>query len=274
MGQSLAACLDRPAVNMIECSLDVKTKTTKPIAGQKPGTSGLRKKTKVFMEENYLANFVQSVFDALADTGTAVQGGTLVVSGDGRYFNSKAAQIVAKIAYGNGVKTVWFGVGALLSTPAVSAVIRSRGSGFEPFGGFILSASHNPGGPDEDFGIKYNCENGGPAPEKVTNAVHAYTEKITRILQCNDLPDIDLSLPASYSFGSAENNVVAEVFDSAETHEAVLKECFDFKAIKSLLARKDFTFVYDSMNGVQGPYAKRILVESLGGKKESLINAE
>merc|ERR1719163_879809 len=246
MGGSLAACTERPAVNMIECSLDVKTKTTKPIAGQKPGTSGLRKKTKVFMEENYLANFVQSVFDALADTGTPVKGGTLVVSGDGRYFNLKAAQIVAKIAYGNGVKTVWFGVGALLSTPAVSAVIRSRESGSKPFGGFILSASHNPGGPDEDFGIKYNGENGGPAPEKATKMMEENTKTIKAYKICSDLPDIDLSLPASYSFGSAENNVVAEVFDSAETHEAVLKECFDFKAIKSLLARKDFTFVYYS----------------------------
>jgi phosphoglucomutase len=259
---------------MIDCSLEVATVPTKPIDGQKPGTSGLRKKTKVFMQENYLANFVQSVFDALSDTGTPVKGGTLVISGDGRYFNSKAAQIVAKIAYGNGVKTVWFGQNALLSTPAVSAVIRSRGKGFEPFGGFILSASHNPGGPDEDFGIKYNCENGGPAPEKVTDAVHAHTEKITRILQCSGVPDIDLSMPASYSFGSAESSVFAEVFDSAETHEAVLRDCFDFKAIKSLLARKDFTFVYDSMNGVQGPYAKRILVESLGGDPNSLIGAE
>merc|ERR1719197_682345 len=274
MGQSIAACLDRPALKMVECSLDVATVPTKPIPGQKPGTSGLRKKTKVFMGENYLANFVQSVFDALADTGTPVKGGTLVISGDGRYFNPKAAQIVAKIAYGNGVKTVWFGVNALLSTPAVSAVIRKRGAGFEPFGGFILSASHNPGGPDEDFGIKYNCENGGPAPEKVTNAVHAHTEKITRILQCNDIPDIDLSKPATYSFGSTDNNVIAEVFDSAETHEAVLRDCFDFGAIGSLLARKDFTFVYDSMNGVQGPYAKRILVESLGGDPSSLIGAE
>jgi phosphoglucomutase len=274
MGQSLAACLDKKALTMIDCSLEVATVPTKPIEGQKPGTSGLRKKTKVFMGENYLANFVQSVFDALADTGTPVKGGTLVISGDGRYFNTKAAQIVAKIAYGNGVKTVWFGVNALLSTPAVSAVIRSRGAGFVPFGGFILSASHNPGGPDEDFGIKYNCENGGPAPEKVTDAVHAHTGKIERILQCNDIPDIDLSTPATYTFGTMENHVEAVVFDSAETHEAVLRDCFDFAAIKSLIARDDFTFVYDSMSGVQGPYAKRILVESLGGKPSNLLNAE
>merc|ERR1719440_1236881 len=201
MGQSLAACLDRPSLNMIDCSTEVSTVTTKPIDGQKPGTSGLRKKTKVFMEENYLANFVQSVFDALADTGTAVQGGTLVVSGDGRYFNSKAAQIVAKIAYGNGVKTVWFGQNALLSTPAVSAVIRSRGSGFEPFGGFILSASHNPGGPDEDFGIKYNCENGGPAPEKMTDLMVKWTAEIKEYKICDKLPEIDLSKPATFTFG-------------------------------------------------------------------------
>jgi len=264
--------IDLPAT-ALDCSLEVKTVPTEPIAGQKPGTSGLRKKTKVFMEGNYLANFVQSVFDALVETNVPVKGGTLVISGDGRYFNSKAAQIVAKIAFGNGVKRIWLGTKALLSTPAVSAVIRSRGSGFVPFGGFILSASHNPGGPDNDFGIKYNCENGGPAPEKVTDLVHKNTEKITRILQC-DVPEIDLSVPKCYRIGSDADYVVAEVFDSAEDHESVLKTCFDFAAIKALIARKDFTFVYDCMNGVQGPYAQRILVETLGADAACILNGE
>lgn len=153
--------------------MEVTTVTTRPIEGQKPGTSGLRKKTRNFMEEHYLQNFVQSVLDALVTEGVPVKGGTLVVSGDGRYFNSTAIQIIIKMAAAAGVGRVWCGTGGLLSTPAMSAVIRSRSRGLEgmaPFGGFILSASHNPGGIDEDFGIKYNCENGGPAPEKVRTA--------------------------------------------------------------------------------------------------------
>merc|ERR1719316_1109806 len=178
---------------MIECSLEVTSVPTKPFAGQKPGTSGLRQKTRVFMEDNYLANFVQSVFDTLVEGGTQVKGGTLVISGDGRYFNSRAAQTIAKIAYGNGVKKLWFGVDAMLSTPAVSAVIRSRGPGFVPFGGFIMTASHNPGGLDEDFGIKYNCENGEPAPESLTNAIFAITKTISSINICESFPNVDIS---------------------------------------------------------------------------------
>jgi len=152
--------------------MDVTTVPTKPIAGQKPGTSGLRQKTRTFMQEHYLQNFVQSTLDALVTDGVPVQGGTLVISGDGRFWNSEAIQIIIRMAAAAGVGRVWCGTGGLLSTPAMSAVIRSRspGEGMKPFGGFILSASHNPGGIDADFGIKYNCENGGPAPEKVWRA--------------------------------------------------------------------------------------------------------
>merc|ERR1719454_1527648 len=156
-------------------SLEVSTLTTAPIDGQKPGTSGLRKKTKVFMEGYYLHNFVQSVFNSLFECDVPVVGGTLVVSGDGRYWNKEAIQIIIKIALANGVKRVWCGTGGLLPTPAVSAVIRHRGGGCEPFGGFICSASHNPGGINDDFGIKYNFENGGPAPEKMTDGMIAHT---------------------------------------------------------------------------------------------------
>merc|ERR1719343_416652 len=159
----------------IECSLDVKTVSTAPIDGQKPGTSGLRKKTKVFMGENYLANYVQSVLNTLIDMKVPVEGGTLVVSGDGRYWNPEAIQIIIKMAFAAGVGTVWCGQWGLLSTPATSAVIRCRDGGFKPFGGFICSASHNPGGINDDFGIKYNCENGGPAPEKMTNLMVEWT---------------------------------------------------------------------------------------------------
>jgi len=250
-------------------SLEVSSLTTAPIDGQKPGTSGLRKKTKVFMEGYYLHNFVQSVFNALYAEGVPVKGGTLVVSGDGRYWNPEAIQIIIKIALANGVKRVWCGTNGLLSTPAVSAVIRCRGGGFEPFGGFICSASHNPGGITEDFGIKYNCENGGPAPEKMTNKMVEFTASITEIKMCNGVPDIDLSKPACYTIGDR----IIEVFDAVEDHQELLKECFDFDQIKQLLARPDFTFVYDSMCGVQGPYAKKILEETLGGKPGSCTNA-
>jgi len=254
----------------ISAPLDVSSLSTSPIDGQKPGTSGLRKKTKVFMEGYYLHNFVQSVFNALFDEGVPVKGGTLVVSGDGRFWNKEAIQIIIKIALANGVGRVWCGTGGLLSTPAVSAVIRSRGGGFEPFGGFICSASHNPGGINDDFGIKYNCENGGPAPEKMTDKMVSHTASIKEIKMCEKVPAIDLTNAGVYLIGDR----IVEVFDCVEDHLKLLRECFDFDAIKKLIARPDFTFVYDCMCGVQGPYAKRILEQELGGKPGSCINAD
>ena len=251
--------------------LTVTTKATAPIEGQKPGTSGLRKKTKVFMGENYLENFVQSVFDALVATGTKVAGGTLVISGDGRYWNTNAIQTIIKMAAAAGVAKVWCGTGGLLSTPAMSAVIRARGKGFEPIGGFILSASHNPGGIDEDFGIKYNCENGGPAPEKVTNLIFENTKAIKEYKLCESLPAIDLEKPAAYNI-TGSKSLTVEVFDCTEDHTDLLKKVFDFGAIKKLFARKDFSFCYDSMNGVQGPYAKRIFQGEFGAPDDALMN--
>jgi phosphoglucomutase len=250
--------------------LEVTKKETAPIDGQKPGTSGLRKKTKVFMEGNYLANFVQSVFNALLAEGVAVKGGTLVVSGDGRFWNPEAIQIIIKIAFANGVGRIWCGQGGLLSTPATSAVIRKHGKGNEAFGGFICSASHNPGGIDDDFGIKYNCENGGPAPEKTTNAMVEQTASIKELLSCDKVPTIDLSKPAVFKIGDR----TVEVFDCVDDHMALLKKCFNFGQIKGLIRKKDFTFCYDCMCGVQGPYARKILEKALGGKKGSCINAD
>jgi len=250
-------------------SLEAATVQTKPIEGQKPGTSGLRKKTKVFMEGNYLHNYVQSVFNALKDDSVPVAGGTLVVSGDGRYWNKEAIQIIIKMALANGVGRVWLGTDGLLSTPATSAVIRARGGGMEPFGGFICSASHNPGGITEDFGIKYNCENGGPAPEKATDRMVEHTAKITSYVICSKVPDIDLTKPACYTIGDR----IIEVFDCVEDHMAVLQSCFNFGEIKSLLSRSDFSMCYDSMCGVQGPYATRILEQELGAKPGSCTNA-
>jgi len=257
-------------------AMDVTTVDTKPIDGQKPGTSGLRKKTKAFMGENYLQNFVQSVFNALKAEGVPMEGGTLVVSGDGRFYNDKAVQIIIKMAAAAGVGRVWCGTDALLSTPAMSAVIRTRARGLKgmaPFGGFILSASHNPGGIDEDFGIKYNGENGGPAPEKVTDLVFKETTEISKWFVCNSIPDIDLTKAGTHNLGTAEKPFQVEVFSCVEDHVGLLKQVFDFGAIKALFARKDFSFCYDSMNGVQGPYAKAIFVDEFGAPPSSLINA-
>jgi phosphoglucomutase len=249
---------------------------TSPIDGQKPGTSGLRKKTKVFMEENYLNNFVQATFDAIKASGTDVSEGSLVIGGDGRYYNDTAIQTIIKMGIANGVTRFWVGKDGLLSTPAVSAVIRERTPVWQKaFGAFILTASHNPGGPEEDFGIKYNCENGGPAPEKLTNAIYANTTTIKEYKICNDFPTIDISTVGNTtvegSDGSCEVNV--DVISATEEQVALLKTIFDFGAIKSLLDRPDFTMVYDSMHGVNGPYAKAVFVDELGQDESTCLNA-
>lgn len=249
---------------------------TKPIAGQKPGTSGLRKKVKEFMTEHYLSNFVQSTFDAVKANGTNLSEGSLVIGGDGRYFNPDAIQIIIKMGVANGVRRMWIGQNGLLSTPAVSAVIRERGPQWQKaFGAFILTASHNPGGPEEDFGIKYNCELGQPAPEKVTDEIYDNTCKIASYKICNAFPTIDLSTPGITNVkaddGSIEVNI--EVFDSTENHVSLLKTIFDFSAIKALLDRPDFTMVYDCMHGVNGPYAKKVLVDVLGQPESVCMNA-
>jgi len=255
--------------------LAVTVKPTSPIEGQKPGTSGLRKKTKTFMGENYLANFVQSCFDSLADVKAPVEGGTLVVSGDGRYFNKEAIQIIAKMAVAHGVSRLWIGKDGLLSTPAASAVIRAREGGFKAFGAFILSASHNPGGIDEDFGIKYNCENGGPAPEKVTNLIFEKSKTIKELKTCDNFPTIDIhTIGKTEVQGADGKTVTVEVFDSTEDQVNILKQCFDFEMIKKLFERKDFSFCYDAMHGVQGPYAKKVFCEIMGAPASSLMNCD
>jgi phosphoglucomutase len=253
----------------IAADLAVNTVATSPIAGQVPGTSGLRKKTKVFMEGSYLANYVQSVFNTLIDEGVPVKDGTLVLSGDGRFWNPEAIQIIIKMAFAAGVGRIWCGTGGMLSTPATSAVIRARGKGFEPFGGFICSASHNPGGINDDFGIKYNCENGGPAPEKLTNTMVAWTAKISEYKICDKIPDLDISKAAVYNLGGGKT---VEVFDCVEDHNNLLKKCFDYDMIKTLIARDDFTLSYDCMSAVQGPYAKDIIERDLGAPAGSCKN--
>eukprot|EP00300_Choanocystis_sp_HF-7_P026238 c2906_g1_i2.p1 GENE.c2906_g1_i2~~c2906_g1_i2.p1 ORF type:complete len:464 (+),score=100.26 c2906_g1_i2:30-1421(+) len=253
-------------------ALRVERVPTTPFEGQKPGTSGLRKKTKIVQQANYLENFVQATFDAVKATGTDIESQTLVVGGDGRYHNTTAIQMIIKVAVANGVRRVWVGQHGLMSTPACSAVIRERGPVWQrAFGAFILTASHNPGGPDEDFGIKYNCENGGPAPEKVTNAIYHNTTTISSYNICPDFPEIDLTQLGATRVEDGRA-VVVEVIDTVEAHVSLLKAVFDFPKIRTLLERPDFSFVYDSMNGVQGPYARAVFCNELGADPKSLIH--
>lgn len=234
---------------------------TKPIEGQKAGTSGLRKKTRVFMQEHYLENFVQSVLDAVRD-GDGFANKTLAVGGDGRYYNREAIQTIVRLAAGNGFGRVVIGRGGLLSTPAMSAVIRRRGL----YGGLILSASHNPGGIDEDFGIKYNISNGGPAPEQVTNLIYENTLKISEYWIIKH-PDIDIDTLGTTTVGET----VVEVIDPLEDYVAVMEEIFDFEALRRLFDR-GLRMLFDAMHGVTGPYAKRLFVEMLGAPDGSVIN--
>ena len=249
----------------------VKRVETTPFEGQKPGTSGLRKKVKVFTQPHYLQNFVQSTFNALP--ADKVKGARIVVSGDGRYYSKEAIQIIIKMAAGNGVRSVWVGQNGLLSTPAVSAVIRERvgADGSKASGAFILTASHNPGGPNEDFGIKYNMENGGPAPESITDKIYENTTKIKEYLTV-ELPDVDIAKVGVTTFSVDGGTFDVDVFDSASDYVKLMKSIFDFEFIRKLLLSPKFTFCYDALHGVAGAYAKRIFVEELGAKESSLLN--
>lgn len=228
----------------------IRTVATKPFDDQKPGTSGLRKKVPVFQQENYVENFVQSIFDSLE----GFRGKTLVLGGDGRFYNREVAQKVIAIAAANGFGQVMVGQGGILSTPAASNVIRK----YKAFGGIILSASHNPGGPHEDFGIKYNAENGGPAPEKLTDAIYARTKAITEY-KIADIAPIDLDTIGTAKAGDMTVEVIDPVADYAELMEAL----FDFDALRKLF-KSGFRMRFDAMHAVTGPYAKEILENRLG----------
>ncbi|MBO9670114.1 MAG: alpha-D-glucose phosphate-specific phosphoglucomutase [Sphingobium sp.] len=230
--------------------MTIRTVATTPFDGQKPGTSGLRKKVKVFEQPNYSENFVQSVFDVVE--GKA--GATLVIGGDGRYHNRTVIQQAIRMAAANGFAKVLVGQGGILSTPAASNVIRQH----KAIGGLVLSASHNPGGPDEDFGIKYNVANGGPAPEKITDAIYARTTNIDRWLTV-DAPDIDLDTIGATSVGG----MAVEVIDSVADYAALMETLFDFDAIRAMAAG-GFTLAFDAMSAVTGPYAHEIFEKRLG----------
>jgi phosphoglucomutase len=235
-----------------------ETVATQPIEGQKPGTSGLRKKTEVFMQSHYLENYVQAIFDG---TG-GVQGKTLVVGGDGRYFNDRAIQVILRMAAAGGAARCIVGQGGLLSTPAASHLIRKRGAD----GGLILSASHNPGGPDADFGLKYNGHNGGPASEAVTAKIFARTLEIS---EYNILTATDVNLE---TLGEAPlGGMMVEVVDPVADYAALMEELFDFDAIAGLF-KSGFCMRFDAMHAVTGPYATAILQERLGAPAGTVMN--
>ncbi len=236
----------------------ISTVSTKPYADQKPGTSGLRKKVPVFQQENYAENFIQAIFDSLE----GFEGQTLVIGGDGRYYNREVIQKALKMAAANGFGKVMVGKGGILSTPAASHVIRK----YKAFGGIVLSASHNPGGPTEDFGIKYNIGNGGPAPEKITDAIFART-KVIDSYKTVEVADIDLDTVGSFEL----SGMVVEVIDPVTDYADLMETLFDFPAIRNLIAG-GFRVVIDSMSAVTGPYAVEILEKRLGAPAGSVRN--
>lgn len=238
--------------------MKILTVNTAPIEGQKPGTSGLRKKTRVFMEANFLENYVQSIFDAIG----GIDGATLVIGGDGRFFNARAIQTILKMMAANGAARAIVGQDGLLSTPAASHLIRKR----KTRGGLILSASHNPGGLEADFGLKFNMENGGPASDTISDAIYAKTQTISSYSIC-DCDNPDISLEGERTLGAMTIEVIDPVADYAE----LMENLFDFTAIRGLFA-EGFTMRFDAMHAATGPYAKTILEDRLGAPKGTVIN--
>ncbi|XP_063829312.1 phosphoglucomutase [Ostrinia nubilalis] len=244
----------------------VVTVPTNPYEGQKPGTSGLRKKVKVFLQENYTENFIQSILDA---NKADIVGSTLVVGGDGRYLVKEVVDKIIKISAGNGVARLLVGQNGILSTPAVSYIIRK----YKTLGGIVLTASHNPGGINNDFGIKFNCSNGGPAPDHTTNDIYKLT---TTIKEYKIVPDINCAVDkiGVQNFTVGDRPFVVEVVDSVRDYVDYMKEIFDFPKIKTLIQgseqRKPFNVLIDSMNGVTGPYVQRIFVEELGASENNV----
>lgn len=238
--------------------MTVRIIATTPYQDQKPGTSGLRKKVPVFQQPNYAENFIQSTFDVLK----GYEGKTLIIGGDGRYYNREVIQKLIKMAAANGFGRLMVGQGGILSTPAASNMIRKYGA----FGGLILSASHNPGGPKEDFGIKYNIANGGPAPEKITDAIFARTKEIDQY-KIADVADIDIDKIGTSHIGDTE----VVVFDPVADYAELMENLFDFDTIRSMI-KDGFRLKFDAMHAVTGPYAKEIFEHRLGAPEGSVMN--
>jgi phosphoglucomutase len=238
--------------------MNIRTVSTTPFSDQKPGTSGLRKAVTVFQQTHYLENFVQSIFDSLE----GCQNATIVLGGDGRYYNRQAIQIILKMAAANGIGRILVGKSGIMSTPAASAIIRQ----YKAFGGIVLSASHNPGGKDGDFGIKYNVTNGGPAPEKITEAIYARSQEIDRY-KIIDAEDVNLDKLSVMRLGE----MAVEVIDPVEPYAKLMESLFDFAAIRKLL-QGDFKMCMDSMHAVTGTYAQEIFEKRLGATEGTVMN--
>ncbi|MDE3010717.1 MAG: alpha-D-glucose phosphate-specific phosphoglucomutase [Pseudomonadota bacterium] len=238
----------------------ILTVATQAFEGQRPGTSGLRKKVTVFQQPHYLENFVQSLFDVLPDAA----GLTLVLGGDGRYHNRAAVGTILRMAAAKGYARVIVGCRGILSTPAASALIRHHAAS----GGIILSASHNPGGPDGDFGIKYNLGNGGPAPERITDAVYARSRDIDRYC-ISDQPSPPVDQPGRFQL----EQMTVEVCDPVAVYADLMRQLFDFDAIRALF-RSGFRLRFDAMNAVGGPYARALLEGELGAPAGTVVNGE
>ncbi|MGD9385485.1 MAG: alpha-D-glucose phosphate-specific phosphoglucomutase [Thioalkalispiraceae bacterium] len=239
--------------------MNIKTITTHPFDDQKPGTSGLRKKVRTFQQPHYLENFIQAIFNALPDE----QKLGLLIGGDGRYYNNEAIQIIYKMALANGFKKIFIAQQGFLSTPAASHLIRK----YKLDGGIILSASHNPGGPDGDFGVKFNSNNGGPAPESFTNQVFELSTTLTEY-QIAEIDDLDLEKPDKLLL---EQSVV-EIIDTIDDYADLMEHLFDFDLIKGMFNSGLFTMAFDAMHAITGPYAKEILVNRLGASEETVLN--
>ncbi len=245
--------------------MSMTTIQTAPFLDQKPGTSGLRKRVTVFQQPHYLANFVQSIFNALkTEQGELPANAVLTLGGDGRYFNREAVQIILKMAAANGFSKVLVGKGGLLSTPAASHIIRK----YQTLGGIILSASHNPAGVDGDFGIKYNTPNGGPAPEKITEAIYEISKTVKKYFISESI-DIDIDTLGEHKL----DGMLVQVFDPVADYTLLMQQLFDFDAIRTLF-KSDFKFKFDAMHAITGPYAKDLLVDVLCASKDSLMNCE
>ena len=240
--------------------MHIQTINTQAFLDQKPGTSGLRKKVKVFQQPHYLENFVQSIFDSII----IPKGAILTLGGDGRFYNISAVQTIIKMAAASGFERVLVGQGGILSTPAASHIIRK----YQTLGGIILSASHNSAGPTEDFGIKYNTPNGGPAPEKITEAIFAKSKTINQYKMA-DFSDLNID-----EIGETQlDNFMVEVINPVTDYADLMAQLFDFSAIKALL-QSGFSLKFDAMHAVTGPYAKEIFVKRLGAPESSLMNCD
>ncbi len=243
-----------------ESDMGIQIIATRPFNDQRPGTSGLRKKVSCFQQPGYLENFVQSIFDVIGD----LKKETIVLGGDGRYYNRKAIQTIIKMAAANGIGRTMVALRGIISTPAASCVIRK----YSLKGGIILSASHNPGGPEGDFGVKYDIENGGPSPEQLTEAIYRRSLEIDRY-RIFDGPDVDLDRVSEDHMG----DMVVEVFDPIVDYVGLMEQLFDFDQIRELLSSGNFSMVFDAMNASTGPYARAIFEEVLNAPKAAVINA-